>query len=218
MPPKGYCTAAQVAAVLGVADPTPAFTAAAEARIAAAEDAIDRYTGRAWLVPSPATAETHRVGRDPRVWLDRTPMLAVTTARTRYPEVGAATTTLVAATDYELADPAHGVLLLRSGLTGSVLVVDYTHEDPLPVPPVVAQVCLEMSARSMMAAAAGAGSGTAQAVAAGVKSYSVGQELSVTFADAASGSSGGAASGGVTVPADLLGQLDTARLVRPVLA
>lgn len=215
--PKGYCTADQVAAVLGVTV-TPEFTAAAEERIAAAEDAIDRYTGRAWLLPSPATAETHRVGRDTRVWLDRAPMTAVSAARTRYPEVGAATTTLVAGTDYELADPAHGVLLVRSGLTGTVLSVDYTHENPLPVPPVVSQVCLEMATRSMVAAAAGSSSGTAQAVAAGIRRYSVGQELTVEFGDSASDTSGGTASAGVTVPADLLAQLDAARLVRPVFA
>jgi hypothetical protein len=216
--PKGYCTAAQVAAVLGV-EATPAFVEAAEARIEAAEDAIDRYTGRAWLVPSPATGERHRAGRDGVVWLDRTPMLAVTAVSARPAQVGGLSTVLVDGTDYELADATDGVLLVRSGVLGQYLSVDYTHENPLPVPPVVAQVCLEMSVRATVASSVGSSSGTAGALAAGIKSYSVGQELQVTFADtAASGSAGAASSGGVTVPADLLGQLAAVRLVRPVFA
>lgn len=207
---------AQVAAVLGVAV-TPDFTAAAQERIAAAEDAIDRDTGRAWLVPSPASAETHRLGRDGVVWLDRTPMLTVTAVSARTAQVGAVATVLVAATDYELANPTDGVLLVRSGLAGNWLSVDYTHPSPLPVPAVVSGVCLEMSVRAMRSSAA-SGAGGGGAAASGVKRYSVGQELTVEYADAAISGGGGGAGGGVTVPPDLLGQLDQAKLVRPVLA
>lgn len=144
MAARGYTTPALVAAQLGVAF-TPEQATAVDALIAAAEVAIDRYVGRAWLVPSPVGPETHRLRGD-RLTLVSYPVTAVTVAEARSAAIGAAWRPLVAGTDYELLDSQRGLVSVRCWPSYDVVVnttsypaeslarFTYTVPQPLAVP------------------------------------------------------------------------------------
>lgn len=181
---KGYATAQLVADELGRAL-TVAQQAQAATLIEEAEALVDRVTGRAWLVASPAT-ETH-VLTSPVVYLERTPVAAVTSVSVRSSAIGAASTALVDGVGYELLDPANGVLALSSyPLTdvvngsayspGTIATITYTYTSPLPVPADIQGVVTRMVANRMR--------GRLDPSMTGVKSVSVGQgDLALTYRD-----------------------------------
>jgi len=176
----------------------------------AATEAIDRYTGRSWQA-STVTAELHTVlGRTVR--LDVTPVSAISLVRMRSQAIGASWTTLADGTGYELLDAAGGLLALSGAYDviasdspgyGQILEVTYTVGGGVPAPITLAA---EMLVAGSLASAQGV-SNQAQ----GIKSYSVGGELSVTYFTS---TELGNASASAALPAGVRALLDAYR--RPV--
>lgn len=123
--PGSYCTNAAVAAFLGLTL-TASQQSAADTLILAAGAYIDRETRRAWLVP-PITGEQYPLVT-PTVYLRSHPVASVQQVRTRTTAVGDLFYTAIAGVDYELFDPALGVLRFSSGYSGpsAYAFVDYT--------------------------------------------------------------------------------------------
>lgn len=127
MAAKGYCTADDVAAFLGLT-----FTAGQETHcdnlIERAETDIDGQTGRGWLVGA-QTDEIHfPMGR--LVFVRYTPVASIDgiTGRTN---LGEAEEALTADEDFELRDADSGLILLET--TGyERLLVSYTPENSVP--------------------------------------------------------------------------------------
>jgi hypothetical protein len=170
-----YTDAAAISSYLG-----RTFTADEEAQATvcaiAASGLVDRYTGQTWVGTS-IVAEQHTVF-GPYVYLDRVPMTAISAVTTRSLDIGAVPTMLAAGSDYELLDASRG--LLRVGVADrSLVAVSYTA--PGTVPPEVGL------AATMLAAGWFALSGDSNRNSADIKSFSVGQELQVTFRDAPAG-------------------------------
>lgn len=126
---KGYSTYQKVETELGGITFTAGQQTAANERIEVAENRLDAWLGRAWIVASPVIAETHRVYGD-RVYLKRRPVTAVTAVTVRSEVVGDTATAGVALTDFELLDAANGVLLLGYR-DGAYVSVAYTHSTAL---------------------------------------------------------------------------------------
>lgn len=191
---KGYTSAVLVADELG-RSLTAAQLAQVDGLVEEAEAYVDRVTGRAWLVASPATSELHAlVG--PYVYLKRTPVASVTAVTIRSGAIGAAETALDAGTGYELLDPATGLLSLSSYpladpvvnggafAPGALVKVTYTYTDPLPVPADIRGVTTRMVANRMR--------GRVDPSMSGVKSVSVGQgDLAIDYADENAGAGPG---------------------------
>lgn len=149
----------------------------------------------------------------PSVWLPVLPVGSVTTVAVRAPAVGSPPTALVVDQGYALVDAAEGLLWV-SGYAGACpfpyrIDVDYALDPLVPVPADVElavrrTVALWMAPTLPAGAATSSGVGMAVAAAAGVKSYQVGSELRVEFADTASSSSGTDAGAGLpgAVPAE----------------
>jgi hypothetical protein len=107
---RGYSTAGSVAQYLNTTL-TASGTAEANAALAAAEELIDDYTGRAWLT---GAVTTERVPLDgPYVYLRDTPVASVGTVTARY-YGSTAPTTLAVNVDYEEADLTRGLLVISS--------------------------------------------------------------------------------------------------------
>jgi hypothetical protein len=156
--------------------------------IAQAEAYIDRFTGRAWLVPSPITDELHTV-ISPYLYLGVPPVTAITSFVIRRGTVGASETALTAGVQYELIDPAHGIVLVNATSTsghnvaipsspfaGYIAKVSYTTATPVPGD-------IERAATLLVAQWLTARLNTDLR---GVKSYSVGSSgdtLNLTFQD-----------------------------------
>lgn len=200
--------------------------------IPAAELFIDQYTGVHWPLATTVSAETQRVYSN-RVRLSRPPIASVETVRLRSAAANDPGRVLDAS-EYELADALRGVLLLPYGawpappdygavwrpIWGPYVQVSYTRE-PLAGEPLV-DPRVELAATELVlywltpllyggGASSGEGPSTGGGVnlpAGPIKSYSVGGDLSVTFADAGeSARFGGARALGV--PASITGLLDS---------
>lgn len=184
---KGYAQPLDVARELGRALSADEYVQAAEL-LSAAEDAIERTTGRSWLVASPVADELHGL-EGPLVYLRNAPVVAITAASIRPAGIGGAWTALAAGVGYELLDPANGVLMVgvwpndvvintESVGRDALLRVTYTVAGPTVVPPLAHRAAAVLAARWM---ASGVGSATA-----GAKSISVGQgDLAITYHDTA---------------------------------
>lgn len=122
---RGYCLAADVQDELGVTLTTDQL-GMAERLIEAAEDYVDRFTGRTWLVTSPAS-ETVTVPADGLVSLRNRPITAISSVSVRTTAIGAASTPLVAGSTYELLDAATGLLAVSTAYAGYRATVAYTH-------------------------------------------------------------------------------------------
>lgn len=152
--------------------------------VPAVETYIDRCTGRSWLQASPVTNELHSItGRSAYLYLDQTPVTAITSITTRRDPLD--TGTVIPSTDYTLVDPVKGLVYLPllwwpSYYYGWQALVTYTHGGPaLPADLALAATMLAAHwLQSHIDGSAGVGPG--------IKSYSVGQELSVTYADSSS--------------------------------
>jgi hypothetical protein len=123
--PGSYCTNAAVAALLGLTL-TASQQSEADTLILAASAYIERETRRAWLVP-PITGEQYPL-ITPTVYLRSRPVASIQQVRTRTSAVGDTFYTAIAGVDYELFDPALGVLRFSSGYGGpsAYAFVDYT--------------------------------------------------------------------------------------------
>lgn len=184
--PKGYTTLDLVANEIGDVLDNDSFVDYGTTLIAQAEDYIDRYTGRAWAVVSPVVDELHTV-TGPYLYLKHAPVTTITSLRVRVGAVGATETTLTAGTEYELIDPVHGIMLINAGYpfgfdvvvntteyAGYILRVSYTTTTPVPG---------DIERAATLLVANWFGSRGSVAMAAGIKSYSVGTDLAVTFRD-----------------------------------
>jgi len=197
---KGYTDQYLIADVSGKHDGVPAV-AMLDVLIEAAENWIDKYTQRAWLVSS-VTAELHTLTtwpptsyshyrtwggsdwwdwsnsnrRDAIITLNVAPVTAITAVRARGLYVGAPITTLPA-TDYEIMDPNLGQLLIAATYFAQRLSIDYTCNTPVPADIKYAASLLVSYWVGLMISATGA------AASLGIKSYSIGQDLTVEFQD-----------------------------------
>lgn len=202
--PKGYCSAAAVAAVLGV-PLTPELQAALDPLIAAAEATIDAYTGHAWLEPGDHD-EPHLVSR-PHLRLTTLPVLAVSGVLWLAQGPTTQDPTLIDPSAYALLGAETGAFWLgptwapwgmgyaEPGWSGAPVWLRVQYSSGTDVPPDVAFACAETAAASYRRSTDQA---AATAVASGVKRYTVGQELTVEFADAASATT--ASGGGAALP------------------
>lgn len=120
-----YTDATKIAAYLGVTLTAPQITQAGLAA-QAASDWIDEYKGRSWQDDDGAVSgEVHYVSGD-RLWLNRRPAVAITSVETRGAVFTGSDWTTLSASQYELLDPANGVLLI-AGSGNYEARVGYTH-------------------------------------------------------------------------------------------
>ena len=224
-----YTTVDRVAFRAGVTLTEPQ-EAEAEELIGAAEAFINDRTGATWEPAGGPVRETQRVYSQ-RLRLHQPPVAAITSVALRRATPGYAPVVL-AASEYELAEPELGVLLLpaywgASGLAGGVwgtwwppgagafVTVEYERAatgDGETVDPRVALAATDLVVywlQPVLGGSAGGGSGGGASLPAGaIKSYSVGGDLQVTYAEDG-GRWGTATSGRVLgIPADLLAQID----------
>lgn len=113
---------------------------------------------------------------DPLVYLKVAPVTAVSAVRARFLSLGATIYTL-AVSDYELVDAAQGWLLVSTNWVGYRLSIDYTVNVPIPADITLAATQMVVSWIQPMLY------GTDSKALSGIKSYSIGQDLSVTFQD-----------------------------------
>jgi hypothetical protein len=167
-------------------------------RLLPAADAwIAGYCGRAFGLSAAVTGERHTL-YGPLLFLRNRPVASVQAVRSRPWGVAAVSTALVAAQTYELTDPGAGLLQVSSGYVGDVVEVDYTPGQTVPGDVAHAATLLVASWLQPTIEAEGvAGGASAQAV----KSYTIGQELTVAY-DTASAAAAGAQTAGV--PDDVL--------------
>lgn len=185
--PKGYCDALKIGDYLGLTL-TPQQYAQATQLVPAVEAYIDRCTGRAWLAPSPVTDELHVI-RGPVIYLNNRPVTTLTsvTVALGWPDAfssWASPTTLVADSQYLLVDPTRGEVWLTPSYHGYAARITYTHGGPA-LPADLALAATMLGAHWLQRHIDGA-----SGVGPGIKSYSVGQELSVTYADSSSSDPG----------------------------
>lgn len=188
MAAKGYSNKNLVADALGTHDGVVPVLML-DLLLEAAENWIDIRTGRGWLGTT-VSAEPHYLSGDVAlIWLRQAPVTAVTAVSARTLWAGSAVTTLPG-TAYELMDPQRGKVLISSSFYYSQLAVSYTTNIPVPADISLAATLLVASwARPMITGNMSATTmDPATMRAAGIKSYSIGQDLSVTFQDAASSS------------------------------
>lgn len=130
-----YTDATKIANHLGVA-----LTVPQEAQAAVVADAItvwiDHRTGRTWQGASGAVADeiqpVQNVSGQMTVYLEQTPVVAITALETR-PRSGVQPWTLLDPTEYEIADPAAGRIVLSASVNGNYDTrTDYTTSTTAP--------------------------------------------------------------------------------------
>lgn len=183
-----YTTSAAVFAHLG-RTPTAAQTAEADTLLAAADAWIDSRTGRAWPQISLITDELHTLD-GPLLFLRHAPIASVTSVEARSPSIGSSDTVLTAGSAYEVEDAATGRLRLSTAYVGYEVRVTYT-------PAVATDTRIALAAKRLVAYWLRP---LLDGVSGDVQSYSVGQELEVTYAN------DGQALG---VPADVVALVDS---------
>jgi hypothetical protein len=213
-----YTDAAAIAAYLGVTF-TPEQSTAAGQVAEAVTLFIDRYTGRSWQGTSPVTAEWLPIiaryddgtaSTWPTVYLRQRPAVAVTAVALRSGGP-AATATPLDASQYELIDPAAGVLRLApsgAGIDASgqpvVALVDYTYADAVPADIALAATMIAAGEMARQLAIAGSSAfAAAHPELDGLKSLAVGQnDITISLDDRSSAASAGgaAASAGLAPP------------------
>lgn len=166
-----FIVAADVATYLG-RSLTSAETAQADDVIDAACNWIESYCARSFGTTA-VTDEAHTM-IDGVIYLGR-PVTSVASVKTITPYVGAQAT-LLASSQWSLWDASTGKILV-SGYGNSDALVSYTPSTTVPAGVILAA---EILSASWLAA-----TGTDTYQQQGIKSYSVGAELSVTYADTA---------------------------------
>ena len=137
------------------------------------------------------TDELHTVF-GPYLYLDRSPITSVTTVKVRPPSIGAADSTLTLASTWELLSTSRGLIRLY-GYAGWEARVTYT-------PAVATDARLSLAAKKLVAFWMRP---LLDGVSGDVQSYSIGQELQVTFKQ------GGASSKALGVPDDVVALVDS---------
>jgi hypothetical protein len=167
--------------------------------LGAADRFIDGRSGRApggWATTAPVTGELHQLyGRG--FYLRHAPVAAVTSLEVRPPLAGSSWAAR-AAGEYELLDAAQGQVLLAAGAAyaGWWARAAYTPGAALATAdPRIVEAATQLVAHWLRPTLDGVGGD--------VKSYSVGQELSVTFRDPGTGTVLG-------VPAEIVALIDQA--------
>jgi hypothetical protein len=174
-----YATVQDVADHLGAAL-TGLQSAEADRLLAAAESWIDGRTGRTWGATDPTT-EAYTV-LSQGLYLRRAPVASVSAVSVRSATAGAGWDALPAAS-FELLDPAQGLLALPWGYAGWLARVTYTPAQT--VDPRVRAAAAQLAAHWLRPTVDGEASGSAGGGGGVVKSYSLGQELTVTYDSAA---------------------------------
>jgi hypothetical protein len=164
-----FIDSADVATYLG-RDLSDAEAAQVDAVIDAACEYVENYCGRSFAVTAVTDEPVKIVGNT--IYLGRA-ITAVASVKTRSPYVGFQTTTL-GASEWSIWDYASGKILV-SGFMDSDALVSYT-----PATTVPAEVTL---AATILAAGMLAFTGDSNRSSTDIKSYSVGQELQVTYFD-----------------------------------
>jgi hypothetical protein len=159
--------------------------------LSVADAFIDSRTGHPWNTTVAVTDELH-VPAGEYVYLTRRPVASVTSVRVRSPYLGSTLTTLTAATQYELVDAPNGRLYVP-GYSGWLLYATYVPN--VPNHPLIGEAAAQLVAHWLRP--------TLDGVSGEVKSYSVGQELSVTFRDPGTGTVLG-------VPSEIVALIDQA--------
>lgn len=200
--PKGYTTVARVASHLGA---TLSADQQAEAAmlIDAAEAWIDQRAAQCgapfgvWgstIGTLPTVTETHAITG--RFLFLNTPAASITSVTVRPPYIGAASSTLLAASTYELLDAPSGTLWMSGAYVGWYATVTFVPAAAArPVPATIGLAATKLVAFWLRPALGEAGGD--------IKSYSVGQELQVTYRDPSSGGVRG-------VPDDVVTLVDSA--------
>lgn len=129
MPPKGYCTPADVAALLQITLTTPQQTLA-NTLIAQAEAVIDTLANRGWKMGE-QTLELHTCPGH-FVLLDYFPIDTVSEVKARTGGIGAEESTLTVDVDYEIWNAAAGSLHLACTHYDRVRVT-YTPTEEVPL-------------------------------------------------------------------------------------
>lgn len=213
MSPKGYSSQGLVADALGTHDGVVPVQML-EVLLEAAENWIDKRTSRGWLGTS-VTSEPHTLsGEFALIWLRQAPVVAVTAVTARTLWTGSQVQALPT-TAYELMDPQRGKVLISSGYYHSQLAVSYTTSAPVPADIQLAATLLVAAwARPMIVGPLSSSSGgsmdPSMMIASGIKSYAIGQDLSVTFQDSGSGSPGAMT---LAAPVEVLRLVDPYRML-----
>lgn len=129
MAPKGYCTAADVAAQMQVTFTSPQSTLCTTL-IEQAEVAIDHYCNRGWLMGE-QTLESFRYP-GATVCLKYFPVDTITAVKGRCGGMGGTEEDLVEGTDYEVEDAAAGIIRLGISYFERVRVT-YTPDNTVPL-------------------------------------------------------------------------------------
>lgn len=162
---------------------------------------IDKRANRSWELTTPITGEAHTL-YGPCLYLKQAPVASVEAVRVRSLTPGATARTLTAGVDYELLDATDGLLLIGTYYTVDYRAgVDYTPNVPLDER--IALAATMLVAAWLRPALDG--------ITGDIKSYSQGQELSVTFRDPATGAVRG-------IPDDVVTLVDQCRRGVPVFA
>jgi hypothetical protein len=200
--PRGYTSAYLVSDAIG-AHTGEAPVDSLDFWMAAAENWIDLRAQRSWGITTIVAEQQNFDARavqhapawsinplrwtpnngwaDPLVYLRTYPVTAVSAVRARYLSLGA-TTFVLPGSDYEIIDGPKGWLLVSTNWVGYRLSIDYTVNVPVPPAITLAATQLVVSWIQPMLV------GTDSKALSGIKSYSIGQDLSVTFQDSASSS------------------------------
>ncbi len=176
MTARGYTSKQAIEEHLGITLST-SQSAEADRLIEEIEQWIDQQTGRAWLTDSPLTEAIIAYG--PTIRVANPPVLAITRI-TAESGVLLSVPIMLPATSYRLMDAALGLVAVP-GYQGHLLHVTYTHDDPgPPVPGPISLATRLIVAQQLQPALAGVGGGD-------LRAYSVGGELSVTYATGING-------------------------------
>lgn len=181
MSPRGYSNKYLVADALGTHDGVVPVQMV-DTLVEAAENWITKRTGRAWLLTTIIGEQHIHKSGSGIVQLRSYPVTAVTAVRGRITYVGALSTTL-ASTEYELLNAELGQLLVAMTRYGYRLSVDYTVNAPVPADISLAATLLVASWARPMLGGDGSSTDPVRLRTQGIKSYSIGQDLSVTFQD-----------------------------------
>lgn len=173
MAARGYADAADVALALGVAALTAEQSAQVSAWLEATEQFIDRYTGHAWLTGALTDERYEWTG--PRVPLRSAPVASVQSVKGQR-AWQTATVTLTTPDEYQVADATTGLLLVRPWLTSlyDALLVSYTPVATAPA--LLTQVTAQLLADAI--------AGSSNQAGAGIQSFSVFGQVSMTFREA----------------------------------
>lgn len=177
--------------------------------ITAAQAWIDGRTGTPWEQVAPVI-ERHTLS-GPQVQLRQRPVLTVDGVTLRSLTLNAVPETLLPGSGYELIDPTLGVVLILPGYAGygygyggaAAWLATITYTPNVVLDARIALAATQLVAYWLRPALEG--------IAGDIKSYSVGQELQVTFRDPADGSVRG-------IPDDVVALVDSARTPELVFA